>query len=111
MSTAQILLLGAIAGSTIFLGLPMGRMHSIPIAAKAFMSATATGILIFLLWDVLSAAVAPVEGNLTAGHDGRFLAYGGLLGGCFAVGLLSPAPYDGRLKRRPGPAPLGPRAA
>ena len=42
MSTAQILLLGAIAGSTIFLGLPMARMHSIPIGAKAFMSATAT---------------------------------------------------------------------
>jgi len=111
VSTAQILLLGAIAGSTIFLGLPMGRMHSIPIAAKAFMSATATGILIFLLWDVLSAAVEPVESNLKAGHDARFLGYGALLGGCFAVGLLSLALYDGWLKRRRDRALLGPGAA
>jgi len=111
MSTAQILVLGAIAGSTIFLGLPMARMHSIPIGAKAFMSATATGILIFLLWDVLSAAVEPVEGNLTAGHDGRFLAYSALLGGGFAVGLLSLALYDGWLKRRRDRALLGPGAA
>src|SRR5438132_634104 len=63
MSTAQILLLGAIAGSTIFLGLPLGRMQSVPVSVKAFMSATATGILIFLLWDVLSAAVDPVEAD------------------------------------------------
>jgi len=111
MSTAQILVLGAVAGSTILLGLPMGRVHSIPIAAKAFMSATATGILIFLLWDVLSAAVDPVEGNLRAGHDARFLAYGALLGGCFAVGLLSLALYDGWLKRRRDRALLGPGAA
>jgi ZIP family zinc transporter len=111
MSTAQILVLGAIAGSTIFLGLPMGRMHSIPIGAKAFMSATATGILIFLLWDVLSAAVDPVESSLKAGRDGRFLGYGALLGGCFAVGLLSLALYDGWLKRRRDRALLGPGAA
>ena len=111
MSTTQILLLGAIAGSTIFLGLPMARMHSIPIAAKAFMSATATGILIFLLWDVLSAAVGPVERSLKAGQDARFLGYSALLGGCFAVGLLSLALYDGWLKRRRDRALLGPGAA
>ena len=29
MSTAQTLLLGAVAGSTIFLGLPIGRMQSV----------------------------------------------------------------------------------
>ena len=55
MSTAQILLLGAVAGLTIFLGLPVARMRSVTPPMKAFFTATATGILLFLLWDVLSA--------------------------------------------------------
>ncbi len=111
MGTGQILLLGAVAGSTIFLGLPVGRMHSIPVPTKAFMSSAATGILIFLLWDVLSAAVDPVESSLKAGRDGRFLGYAALLGVCFAIGLVSLALYDGWLKRRRDRALLGPGAA
>jgi ZIP family zinc transporter len=111
MSSAQILLLGAIAGSTIFIGLPLGRMQSVSMRTKAFMSATATGILIFLLWDVLSAAVEPVEANLKAGNDAAFLGYAALLAGGFAVGLLSLAFYDGWLKRRRDRALLGPGAA
>ena len=111
MSTAQILLLGAIAGSTIFLGLPLGRMQSVPVGVKAFMSATATGILIFLLWDVLSAAVDPVETALKHGHDGRFAFLATLLTICFAIGLLSLALYDMQLKRRRNRALLGPGAA
>jgi zinc transporter, ZIP family len=111
MSTAQILLLGAIAGSTIFLGLPIGRMQSVPMSVKAFMSATATGILIFLLWDVLTAAVEPVENALKDGRDGRFAFLGTLLTLGFAIGLLSLAIYDGWLKRRRDRALLGPGAA
>jgi ZIP family zinc transporter len=111
MSTAQVLLLGAIAGSTIFLGLPLGRMQSVPMGVKAFMSATATGILLFLLWDVLSAAVDPIETALKRGHDGRFAALGALLTAGFAVGLLSLALYDGWLRRRRHRALLGPGAA
>ena len=111
MSTAQILLLGAIAGSTIFLGLPLGRMQSVPVGVKAFMSATATGILIFLLWDVLSAAVDPVETALKHGRDGRFAFLAALLTICFAIGLLSLALYDMQLKRRRNRALLGPGAA
>ncbi len=59
MSTAQILALGAIAGLTIFIGLPIGRMHGLDARLKCFLSSTATGILLFLLWDVLSGAVEP----------------------------------------------------
>ena len=61
MSSTQILLLGGVAGSTIFLGLPVGRMQSVSPRVKSFLSAAATGILLFLIWDVLSAAVDPVE--------------------------------------------------
>ena len=36
MSTAQTLALGAIAGLTIFVGLPLGRMQNVKPATKAF---------------------------------------------------------------------------
>src|SRR5438132_9297840 len=111
MSTTQILLLGALAGFTIFLGLPVGRMHNVSPGAKAFLSATATGILIFLLWDVLTHAVEPVEGALTAGRDGRFAYLAAILAGGFAVGLLSLVYYDAWMKRRRRRAFLGPGAA
>ena len=111
MSSAQILLLGGIAGSTIFLGLPVGRMQSVSPRVKSFLSAGATGILLFLLWDVLTAAVEPVEGALKDGHDGRFFGLGALLAVGFAVGLLSLEIYDGWLKRRRDRALLGPGAA
>ena len=72
MSTAEILLLGALAGCTIFIGLPVARLRNVSPAARSLLAAIATGILIFLLWDVLTNAVEPVEGALEAGHDGRF---------------------------------------
>src|SRR5919199_167766 len=100
MSTAQILALGAIAGLTIFIGLPIGRMHGLDAWLKCFLSSTATGILLFLLWDVLSAAVEPVETALTDGRDGRFLWLAALLAAGFCVGLPSLLGHDGWLKRR-----------
>jgi ZIP family zinc transporter len=111
MSTAQTLLLGAIAGSTIFLGLPIGRMQSVSAGTKAFLAATATGILVFLFWDVVSQAVEPIETALTAGRDGRFLWLSFLLLLGFGVGLMSLVYYDLWMKRRRRKAFLGPGAA
>src|SRR3989454_3496677 len=111
MGTAQTLALGAIAGLTIFLGLPIGRMQSVTPATKAFLAATATGILIFLIWDVLSQAVGPVETALTTGHDGRFAWLAFLLGAGFFTGLMSLVYYDLWMKRRRRRAFLGPGAA
>jgi len=100
MSTAHILLLGAIAGATIFLGLPVGRMHGLSINARAGLSALATGILIFLFWDVMSEAVNPIEGALDVHHWGRFagLSLLGVLG--FGAGLMSLVYYDAWMKER-----------
>ena len=89
MSTAQTLLLGALAGSTIFLGLPVGRMQGVSTNVKAFLAATATGVLLFLLWDVLSGAVEPVETALRDGRTGRFFWLAFVLTVGFSVGLLS----------------------
>jgi zinc transporter, ZIP family len=100
MSTAHILLLGAIAGATIFLGLPVGRMQGLSANARSGLSALATGILIFLFWDVMSEAVDPIEGALQAHHWGRFsgLSALGVIG--FAAGLMSLVYYDAWMKKR-----------
>jgi ZIP family zinc transporter len=111
MSTGQTFALGAIAGLTIFLGLPIGRMQSVSPATKAFLASTATGILIFLFWDVMSQAVGPVETALEDGRDGRFAWLAFLLAAGFFVGLMSLVYYDVWMKRRRRRAFLGPGAA
>ena len=113
MSTAHVLILGAIAGGTIFLGLPVGRMQ-LGGAARAALSALATGILVFLLWDVLSGAVEPVEAALNDRHWGRFswLALLGVAG--FTVGLMALVHYSEWMKNRSNrraTALVGPGAA
>ena len=111
MSTAQTLLLGAIAGVTIFLGLPMARMPGVSPQLKAFLTATATGILLFLFWDVLTEAVEPVEHALDVRAWGRFSAVAAIALGGFVVGLMSLVYYDGWMKARQRRAMLGPGAA
>jgi ZIP family zinc transporter len=100
MSTANILLLGAIAGATIFLGLPVARMQGLGPNARAGLSALATGILVFLFWDVMTNAVEPIDAALK-GHDwGQFskLAVLGCAG--FAAGLMSLVYYDAWMHAR-----------
>jgi len=111
MSTAQTIGLGAIAGFTIFLGLPIGRMQGVSASTKAFLAAMATGVLVFLLWDVLSAAVEPVESALEDGQTGRFTWLAFLLTAGFTIGLMSLVYYDVWMKRRRRRAFLGPGAA
>src|SRR4029453_4043218 len=84
----------------------------VPANVRTMLAAVATGILLFLLWDVLTHAVEPVEDALKAGHDGRFLWLTTLLAGGFAVGLLSLVYYDAWMKARRRKAfLLGPGAA
>ena len=111
MSTAQTLLLGAIAGCTIFIGLPVARLRAVTPSMRAMLAATATGILLFLFWDVLTHAVEPVEAALTAGRDGRFLWLATLLTVGFGIGLLTLVYYDLWMKARRRKAFLGPGAA
>jgi zinc transporter, ZIP family len=105
VSSARILLLGALAGLTIFIGLPIGRLRNPTRQLKAFLSALATGILLFLFWDVLTAASGPVEAALRAatGHTGTWPRFVGLLAlflGGLAVGVLSLVYWEHRTSRR-----------
>jgi len=111
MSTAQTLGLGAVAGATILVGLPMGRVRSNRPALRASLSAVATGILVFLFWDVVSHGVDPVEARLEAHRWGSFAGYAALLGVGFAAGLMTLVYYDGWLKRRRATPLVGPGAA
>jgi len=115
MSTDRILLLGALAGFTIFLGLPAGRLRNPAVGLKAFLSAVATGILLFLFWDVLTAAVEPVKSALRTattqdGSWGRALALGVLFFAGLGVGLLGLVYWERLVAKRRAAAMLGPGA-
>src|SRR3954462_12500711 len=105
MSTTQTLILGAIAGFTIFLGLPVGRMRNLSPRVGAALNAVATGILIFLFWDVISAGVEPVESHLEAHSWGAFIGYAALMAGGVAAGGIRLGFYLRWLEAKPS-APL-----
>ena len=100
MSTGHVLILGAIAGGTIFLGLPIGRLQNLRSEARAGLSALATGMLIFLLWDVLSGAVEPIEAKLTERHWGSFAGYSAVGFAGFALGLMGLVYYSEWMKKQ-----------
>ena len=64
MSQTSVALMGAIAGFTIFLGLPVARMRGVGARAQGFLNAIATGVLIFLLVEILGHANESVEDAL-----------------------------------------------
>ncbi len=116
MSLSQTLLLGFIAGATILLGLPVGRLRAPAPSLRVFLNAAATGVLVFILWDVLSAAWEPIDSDLSALHEGGafapVLGYGLLFATGLAVGLLGLVAYETWMQRRakrPAP-PFGPGA-
>ena len=116
MSLGKTLLLGFIAGVTILLGLPIGRLKRPAPALRMMLNAIAVGVLVFLVWDVLSAAWEPIDAALSGFHAGNgglasAFGYGGLFVGGLTVGLLSLVAYErwmGRVTGR-GDALAAPR--
>jgi ZIP family zinc transporter len=104
MSLSTTLLLGFIAGVTIVLGLPIGRLQRPAPGLRVFLNATAVGVLLFLFWDVSSAAWEPIDSALSAVHDntgglGPVFGYGALFAGGLGVGLLGLVGYDRYMAR------------
>jgi ZIP family zinc transporter len=110
MSLGKTLLLGFIAGATIVLGLPIGRLKHPAPALRMMLNAIAVGILLFLVWDVLSAAWEPIDTALSEFHAGNgglgtAFGYGLLFTGGISVGLLALVGYEqwmDRVTHRPG---------
>jgi ZIP family zinc transporter len=113
MSSANIALLGAIAGFTIYLGLPIGRLRTPTPRLKAGLNAVAIGILTFLVWDVLTHAWEPVDEALGKHEWGTVASAGATLAAGLTIGLAGLVHYDGWIARRRTAAarPAGPGAA
>jgi zinc transporter, ZIP family len=92
MSTGAIILLGAFAGLTIFLGLPLAFLRRGTPSLRMFLSMLATGVLIFLLYDVVAQASEPIDEALTAFKEGAGAAAlvtdVALLAAGLAIGLV-----------------------
>ncbi|MSQ33136.1 MAG: zinc permease [Dehalococcoidia bacterium] len=112
MPLSQLLLLGALAGYTIFLGLPVARMRRVSEVWRIGTAAASAGILLFLLVDVTKHLTEPIEDAAkSVGRDGvgtlALLGAVALLG--LAVGFLTlvflPSVFQ-RGKASPGPGAM-----
>src|SRR3954447_24882405 len=106
MSETTTVLLGAIAGGTIFLGLPLGRMDKLSETTRSFLATVSAGILLFLFWDVVSSGWGLVEEVVDKAKDGGpagpvVLRVSMFIGG-FALGIFGIAFAERSvLRRRP----------
>lgn len=71
MSFAQTVALGALAGFTIFLGLPVGRLQLLSGRMRVALAMFAVGVLSFIFVDVLSNGISIVDDALHAVKDGH----------------------------------------
>ena len=98
MTFAETALLGALAGFTIYLGLPVGRLQLLGAKARVALAMFSVGILVFLLVDVLMHGFEIAEEAVTAFHDGdasfahaammALLLVGGFALGSAGLGIL-----------------------
>jgi ZIP family zinc transporter len=94
--------LGAIAGGTIFLGLPLGRARNLDVRTKLALSMLSAGILAFLFMDVGAEGLGIIEHHLDAykSHDASLWPVVGLfllLSAGFLAGVGGIASAQGRL--------------
>jgi ZIP family zinc transporter len=113
MSFAETVLLGALAGFTIYLGLPVGRLQLLSSRTRVALAMFSVGILVFLLVDVLSHGFEISEAAVTAYKDGsgsfgHAVVLALLLVGGFAVGSAGLGIVERRI--RPN-APIQPPIA
>jgi zinc transporter, ZIP family len=111
MSPGEIVLLGAVAGLTIFLGLPVGRVRAVPVMYRALFNAGAAGVLVFLLVETTANAFDPIHAAVSDARWGDVAVRTPIFLAAFAIGLLGLVYFEKRLMRRSAPVPDGPGAA
>jgi ZIP family zinc transporter len=104
MTGVQTTLLGVIAGGTIFLGLPLGRVQGVSPRLRSFLTMLSAGILLFIFFDVMDAASGVVDGVMARGQAGGswspFAVDASMLAVGFAAGALGLGWLDHQLHRR-----------
>jgi zinc transporter, ZIP family len=104
----QLLLLGAIAGFTIFLGLPVARLQNLSSKKKGFLNALALGILIFLIIDVFNHAYETASNAVTGAFSGKgstgdaVVDLAAMFGG-IAIGLIGLVYYETKVMTKKFP--------
>jgi zinc transporter, ZIP family len=111
MSFGETVLLGALAGFTIFLGLPVARMRLLSTRARVGLAMFAVGVLAFLLVDVMEHAFGIVEEAVEEfaddeGSFGEALGLTLLLCAGFAAGTAGLGLLEARIRRRETPPPI-----
>jgi ZIP family zinc transporter len=112
VSFGQTVALGALAGFTIYLGLPAGRLQLLSARARVALAMFSVGILAFIFVDVLSHANAIVESALHGFKDGTrgFGDVAGLtllLAAGFTLGSAGLGIIERRLRPRANPPMAG----
>ncbi len=103
MSFAQTVTLGALAGLTIYIGLPIGRLRLISTRGRVALAMFSVGVLAFIFVDVLSHGISIVDVALTAvkqHHDSLvyLIWLVALFGGGFAAGSAGLATLERRMR-------------
>lgn len=101
MSFAETVLLGALAGITIYIGLPLGRMERVSERVRLGLAMFSVGILAFIFMDVSSHGEAIIETTLaTYKRDGTGLGHAIALFALMAVGFTAGTAGIGTIERR-----------
>jgi ZIP family zinc transporter len=103
LSFAETVLLGALAGFTIYLSLPFGRLQLMSDRARVGLAMFSVGVLAFLLVDVfehaLHIAEEAVEGyEAGEGSLGKAIGFPLMLAGGFALGCAGLAMVERRMR-------------
>jgi zinc transporter, ZIP family len=112
LSFSETVLLGALAGFTIYLSLPFGRLELLGDRARVALAMFAVGVLAFLFVDVFEHAFEIVEEAVQGFRDGErtigaAIGLSALLGAGFAAGTAGLAMVERRLRaRRPARPPI-----
>ena len=108
MSFGETVLLGALAGATIFLSLPFGRLKLLNDRARVALAMFAVGVLAFLLVDVFEHALAIAEHAVEGYEEGegslaKAIGFPTMLAGGFALGCAGLAMVERRMRRSVDP--------
>src|SRR5918911_5459381 len=108
MSLSETVLLAALAGFTIYLSLPLGRLQLLGSRTRVALAMFAVGVLAFLFVDVFEHAFEILEEpvkDVHAGDEGvgHVIGLTAVLGFGFAAGSAGPAVLQRRIRPRSPP--------